>query len=387
MSRKQFFILVMALAVLAAAGAWIMHSQSAAWNRADARVGQRILAGLKLEDVAEVALRQGGGNAHSALTLARRDGVWVIKERADFPADAERMREFLLKLAELKIVQVEPVAEAQRARLELAEPGATAGTGAGTLLELKDGTGKTMTRLLLGKKVTARTAGAGPSPEQGVPTGRYVMPGAETGSVALVSDPLGAAEAKAEAWLSKDLIRAERVKSITASGPDGKERFSISRETESFDWKLTGGGKPDLQKAQDAVGSLQGMNLSDVVPGPDAAAAGLERAIVIRAQTLDGVAYTLRVGSKTAEDRYFVSISVGGEPAAARTAGKSETAEEKEKQDRAFGENRTKLLEKLAREKALERWTYLVARTGVEPLLRERTQLLAEKKTVDGKKR
>ena len=380
MTRKQFLILVAALAALAAVGAWIMQSQRTAWGPADSRIGQRLVAGLKLEDVAEVALR----DASATLTLVRRDGIWVVKERADFPADAERVRELLLKLAELKIVQAEPVAEAQRARLELAEPGAAA--AAGTLLELKDGTGKTMTRLLLGKKVTARTAAAGPSPEQGVPTGRYVMPGTETRSVALVSDPLGAAEAKPDAWLSKDLFRAERVRSITASGPDGRERFSLSRETESYDWKLAGGGKPDLQKAQDVLSPLQGMSLSDVVPDPATAAAGLERPIVIRAQTLDSVTYTLRIGSKTADDRYFISTSVSGEPAAARAAGKGETAEEKEKQDKAFAENRARLLEKLEREKKLDRWTYLVARTAIEPLLRERAQLLPEKKSKDGKK-
>ncbi len=382
MTRKQFLILVAALAALAAAGAWIMQSQRTAWGPADSRIGQRLVAGLKLEGVAEIGLR----DASATLTLVRRNGAWVVKERADFPADAERVRELLLKLPELKIVQAEPVAETQRSRLNLAEPGAAAGTGAGTLLELKDGAGKTMTRLLLGKKVTARTGTEGPSPEQGIPTGRYVMPATETSSVVLVSDPLGTAEAKPEAWLSKDLIRAERVGSITVSGPDGRERFSLSRETDSYDWKLAGGGKPDLQKAQDALNPLQGMSLSDVVPDPDPAAAGLDRPIVIRAQTLDGVTYTLRVGSKTADDRYFISISVSGEPAAARIAGKNETAEEKQKQDKAFAENRARLVERLGREKKLERWTYLVARTAVEPLLRERAQLLQEKKPKDGKK-
>ena len=380
MTRKQFLILVAALAAFAAAGAWIMQSQRTAWAPADSRIGGRLVAGLKLEDVAQVALR----DAVSTLTLVRRDGAWAVKERADFPADAERVRELLLALIELKVVQTEPVAQAQRARLELAEPGAAA--GAGTLLELTDGAGKSMARLLLGKKVTTRTAAAGPSPEQGVPTGRYLMSGTETGSVALVSDPLGAAQAKPDAWLSKDLIRAERVRSVAATGPDGRERFALSRETESYDWKLAGGGKPDLQKAQDAVNSLQAMSLSDVVPDPDAAAAGLVRPIVVKAQTLDGGTYTLRVGSKTADDRYFISISVGGEPAATRAAGKNETAEQKEKQDKAFAENRVRLLQNLEREKKLERWTYLVARAAVEPLLRERAQLLPEKKARDRKK-
>ena len=380
MNRKQFGILVIALVALAAAGAWIVRSQGEAWKPADARIGQKLLAGLKLEDVAEIGFRDTQG----ALTLARLDGAWVARERADFSADPDRVRELLLALADLKIVQAEPIAEAQRTRLELADPGAVA--GASTLLELKDGAGKPIARLLLGKKVTARTAAAGPSPEQGVPTGRYVMQGTETGSVVLVSDPLATAEAKPEAWLAKDLIRAEGVRSITATGPDGKERFSLSRNSDGYDWKLGGGGNPDLQKAQDAVGALQGMNLVDVVADPASAAAGLERPMVIKARTLDGTAYTLRVGSKTADNRYFISISVGGELAVARTAGKGETVEEKEKQDKAYAENRARLEEKLVREKKFERWTYLVARTAVEPLLRERAQLLVEKKPKDGKK-
>ena len=130
MTRKQLIFLIAALAVLAAAGAWIMQSQRTAWEPGDSRIGQRLVAGLNLEDVVEVALR----DASATLTLVRRDGGWVVKERADFQADAERVRDLLLKLVELKIVQAEPVAPAQRARLDLAEPGAAAGTGAGTLL-------------------------------------------------------------------------------------------------------------------------------------------------------------------------------------------------------------------------------------------------------------
>jgi len=380
MTRKQFFILIIALAVLAAAGAWIAHSQRSAWKPADARIGQRLLAGLKLESVVEFALRDASGS----LTLVRRDGAWAINERDGFPADSERVRDLLLKLIELKIVQTEPVAQTQRARLKLAQPGAAKDTGSGTLLELKDGAGKSIGRLLLGKQVQARTAG--PSADEGVATGRYVLSGTDTASAVLVSDPLGAAEAKPRAWLSKDLIRAERIRSITASGPDGKERFSLSRKTEADDWTLAGATKPDLQKAQDAVGALQAMSLEDVVVNPGTAATGLDRAIVVKAQTLDGLDYVLRVGSKSAEDRYYVSISVAGEPLSTRAPGKNETAEEKTKQDKAFADHRTRVLERLKYEKKLDRWTYVVARSAVEPLLRERAQLLPEKKDQDGKK-
>jgi hypothetical protein len=37
-------------------------------------------------------------------------------------------------------------------------------------------------------------------------------------------------------------------------------------------------------------------------------------------------------------------------------------------------------VEKLDREKKLERWTYLVAKNGLDPLLRDRAGLMPEKK-------
>ncbi len=375
MTRKQFFVLLAALVVLLAAGLLLMRSQQSAWKPGDSRIGQRLMPGLKLEDVATVSIR----DPDATLTLARREGGWRVKERADFPADADRVRELLLRLVKLKVVQTEAVAEAQRARLQLLEPGA-AQEGAGTRIELKDGGGAVLARLLLGKKVTAMVAGAAFGPETGVPTGRYAMTGDESGTVVLVSEALAQAEAKPGSWLSKELIRVERAKSISASGPDGKQRFAVSRDSEASDWKLAGGGKPDPGRVQDVASALASLSLADVVAEPAKADTGLDRAVVVKARTFDELAYTIRIGAKARDDRYYAAISASGDPPAARSAGKGESAEEKAKQDKTFEERRAKLAERLAHEKALERWTYLVPGSSIEPLLRERAQFLPEKK-------
>lgn len=375
MTRKQFFVLLAALVVLLAAGLLLMRSQQSAWKPGDSRIGQRLMPGLKLEDVATVSIR----DPDATLTLARREGGWRVKERADFPADADRVRELLLRLVELKVVQTEAVAEAQRARLQLLEPGA-AQEGAGTRIELKDGGGAVLARLLLGKKVTAMVAGAAFGPETGVPTGRYAMTGDEPGTVVLVSEALAQAEAKPGSWLSKELIRVERAKSISASGPDGKQRFAVSRDSEASDWKLAGGGKPDPGRVQDVASALASLSLADVFAEPAKADTGLDRAVVVKARTFDELAYTIRIGAKARDDRYYAAISASGDPPAARSAGKGESAEEKAKQDKTFEERRAKLAERLAHEKALERWTYLVPGSSIEPLLRERAQFLPEKK-------
>jgi len=117
MNRRQFFIALAVLAVLAAAGAAVVLSDRAAWTAADSRAGQKVIAGLRLSEVAEIAILDPAGELH----LARGEAGWSVRERAGFAAETDRIAALLVKLAELKIVQSEPLPESQRARLELFE--------------------------------------------------------------------------------------------------------------------------------------------------------------------------------------------------------------------------------------------------------------------------
>jgi len=373
-NRKQFFIVLAALAVLAALGAAVVLSERSAWTSADSRAGQKAIAGLRLSEVAEIAIRDSAGELH----LARGESGWSVRERAGFAADTDRIAALLVKLAELKIVQSEPLPEGQRARLELLEPKDGA-QGAGTAIELKDAKGGSLGRLLLGKKIVKSSPVASLARGEAEATGRYLVAGGEVGTLLAVGEPLTEVESKPEQWLVKDLLRADGAKSISSS-KDGKQRWSVTREAESADWTLAGSKeRPDLQKATDLASSLGWVNLVDVVADPAKADTGLDHAIVIKADTFDGLSYTLRVG-KQAGDNYYVGVAVGGEPRKVRTPAKGEKAEDKAKKDKEFDEYRKKLVEKLDREKKLERWTYLVAKNGLDPLLRDRAGLMPEKK-------
>jgi len=374
MNRRQFFLALAVLAILAAAGAAVVLSDRSAWTAADSRAGQKAIAGLRLSEVAEIAIRDSSGELH----LVRGETGWSVRERAGFAAETDRIAALLVKLAELKIVQSEPLPESQRARLELLEP-KDKGAGAGTLIELKDAKGGSLGRLLLGKKIVRSSPVASLSRGESEATGRYLTAGDEAGTMLAVGEPLTEVESKPDQWLVKDLVRAEDVKSVS-SAKDGRVRWTVSRETESTDWKMAGGTeRPDLQKATDLANSLGWVNLVDVVADPAKADAGLDHAIVIKADTFDGLSYTLRVG-KQAGDNYYVKVAVAGEPRRTRTPAKGEKAEDKAKNDKEFEERRKKLVEKLDREKKLERWTYLVAKSGLDPLLRDRAGLMPEKK-------
>jgi hypothetical protein len=378
MTRKQFLLALAVLAILIAAAAWVVVSEREPSENAEARIGQKVIPGLKMSDVAEIAIRDESGELH----LVRAEGGWKVREREGFPADVDRIGEMLLGLAELKVVQAEPLPESQRARLLLAEPKAKGAKDTGTVLELKDAKGALLAHLLLGKKVFRKTeiAALG-GREEGLPSGRYLLAGQGGGTMIVVGNPFVTAEPKADLWLSKDLIRADRVKSIQSLGPDGKQRWMLVRDSDSAEWRFAGSKEaPDLQKATDAAGSFGWMNLVDVVVDPAHTETGLSSAVTVKAETFDGLTYTVRIGARTG-DNYYVALSVAGELPNSRTPTADEKPEDKEKKDKEFEAQRQKILAQLAREKALDQWRYIVAKVGVEPLLRERADMLPAKKT------
>ena len=61
-------------------------------------------------------------------------------------------------------------------------------------------------------------------------------------------------------------------------------------------------------------------------------------------------------------------------------AGKDEKPEDKEKLDKEFKEKLSKQDEKLQAEQALSKWTYTVSKWSVDALLKNRGELLMEKK-------
>ncbi|MBC8095182.1 MAG: hypothetical protein H7Y43_05170, partial [Akkermansiaceae bacterium] len=80
---------------------------------------------------------------------------------------------------------------------------------------------------------------------------------------------------------------------------------------------------------------------------------------------------------------YPVHFAVAAQLPKERVPGKDERAEDKPKLDKEFKDRQQKLEEKLKQEQACGNWTYLVASWVVDPVMRERAQLLVDKKTAE----
>jgi len=370
MNRKSFLILLGLVAVLGGAGLALFWQDLISWRNADAKTGAKLFARLPVNDVAQIRFKDGKGE----VTLALKDGRWVVKQRGDYGASVQDIRDLLVKLPDVKVVQTESVGAPLLPRLDLADPAKTAkpGDGAGTLLELSDKGGKVIGSLLLGKKVI-KTEDSPLPIKQETPVGRYVLsPGSQT--VLVISDALNSAEAKPARWLAKDFFKAERVKSVAASGNGAQ--WKISRSEEYGEWKFAdGAGKLDASAAVAAANSLSSLVFSDVAP--DVKAASFEKPRTIVADTFDNLAYTIRLAKMPAGDDYYLSFAVSGEPPRERRPEKNEKAEDKARSDKQFADDLKKLDDRLKLEKSLAAWTYVVAGKALAPLLKDRAQLIA----------
>ena len=99
--------------------------------------------------------------ARIELDLVRKDNLWRVKQRNDYPANFSEISGFLLKAADLKAVQTEEIGPSQLGRYKLLPPGPATNTA--VLVELRDQGGKVIKSLLLGK-THMRKRRASPSP-------------------------------------------------------------------------------------------------------------------------------------------------------------------------------------------------------------------------------
>jgi hypothetical protein len=149
MTRRNFLILAGVAGVLLAAGVWLDANRAS--RQADI-AGAKVFADLEpaLADVEEIRFSKGDG---SRTTLRRGAGGWAVVER-NYPADINRVREFALALAGMKIVERKTSDPANYAKLGVEAPDTP--TASGTLVEVV--AGKKSWSLIVGKGAEARTA-------------------------------------------------------------------------------------------------------------------------------------------------------------------------------------------------------------------------------------
>ena len=375
MNRKQLTSLIVACAVLGVIG-WIVYNKRGSDESSD-QGGKKVFQNFPINDVERLTVRQSA----SQVDLVKQNDIWTVQQRNNYPANFSTISEFLRKVWEMKVAQPVSVGQSQLARLELLPP--DKGANSGTLVEFKDKSGKTLNSLMLGKKHMRKSENDSGFGGGSWPDGRYIMVGSDVQSVAVVSDAMSNIEPKPEEWLNKDFFKVETLKSIAVTSTNATNNFKLEREKENGEWKLADlkpGEQLDTGKSGGVTGALSSPSFNDVATNSAPDKTGLDKPLVARLSTFDGFNYEVKVGNKTGEDNYFLQMSVNASLPKERTAGKDEKPEDKTRLDKEFKEKNDKLQEKLKTEKDYEKWTYVVSKWTIDPLLKERKDLMVEKK-------
>lgn len=369
MNRKQFLFMLALVAVLGGAGLATFWQDLSGYKESGAKIGAKVLPGLKAADATEIHLK----DAKNEVTLVSKNGSWSVKERGGYPADVGEISELLAKLVEAKIVQSEAVGESLYPRLNLGEPGK--GEGSGTLLELKDKDGKPIAKLIFGKVSLKKDPGNPlPNAVDGVPAGRYMIAPGKIKSVVVVSDPFANVDAKAGRWLAKNFFKADRIKTLTVG--EGAAQWKITRELEYSQWKFAAGaGQLDPSAAVGAVNALGQLAFSDV--STEGKVQG-EKITTIVAETFDDLTYTIKVAKQKSGDDYLFNFALTGTPPKTRVPEKDEKPDEIARRAKEYVDTLKRLEARAEFEKILGQWVYVMPGKALEPILKDRAQMVVQ---------
>ncbi len=267
MSRRSLLILAAAAAVLFVLAVLLRGNGSAQSGTPGT---------LLLPDFAEVAdritaVRIQPPESGSEFGLSLSDGVWGVDERGGYPADVARLRQFVVALADAKVVEEKTSNPEHYGKLGLGDPGAG---GNGT-------------------RVTA----TGPEFSMSVILGnraqrdkRYVRIDGEPRSY--LADRELALEAAPGKWLRRDIVDvpATDVKHVTISHADGE-----TVRIEKTDRQQTDFAFPDIPEGRELsyatvgngiAGALGGLQLDDVRTVPEEPAEATSNVVF---ETWDGL--------------------------------------------------------------------------------------------------
>jgi uncharacterized protein DUF4340 len=253
----------------------------------------------RVNDVDKVVIT--GAESKPVATLTRGANGWSIAEKNGFQADTGKLREFLLKLADAKLLEQKTSNKDKYATLGVED---VAGKDAKSV-EVEIGGLAKPVKLIIGNT----------NPRGGT----FVRRDGEAESW-LASGSL-AIDKKAENWLRKDLadIVATRVASVEIERPDGKSVRIAKTSEGDANFKLA-----DVPKGREAgseytingpASALGGLKFDDVMPAKDAAPA--DKPLKAHFATFDGLVIDMTAWEKDGKD-YATFAASEDEKAAAQ---------------------------------------------------------------------
>ncbi|MFZ9937308.1 MAG: DUF4340 domain-containing protein [Luteolibacter sp.] len=385
MNKRQVIILCIVAIILAAAVAVMKFTGKETVQSTTARAaGETLFGKFPANEIASVAITGVDGT----VTIEQKDGKWTVAERDGYPADTSAVNEFIRTLAELKVTRGMEAGPSFAPRFGMDENAAVAEERGFTAV-FKDAAGKELATVSLGKNIES---GASASPFGGAAAvGRYIRNHADESGFYAISEMFPSISDEASRWLDDAFFSPEKIKSVTLHRQGGEEAvWKVSRETEDAEFKLDGATGDETLNTTNAA-PLKSLfsyaRFNDVLRAAEIEAradAANKRSAMI--ETFDGFTYRLTItpakpeesAGATVGEEMLLTVDVSAELPKERERGGNETPEDAKVKDESFQERQKALTEKLGKEKGLAGRTFLVAKSTVDALLKERADLVTK---------
>ena len=267
------------------------------------QTGQPVFPGLKatINDVSEMSVSTQSGT----ITVHRAEGSWRVKEKHEYPADLGKVREALIGLAELKIL--EPKTRKQELYEKLGLQDVEAEGSLSTGVTLKDAAGNTLAGVIIGNDRPAK--GNSDQKEMFIRKPGNSQTWLAMGRLSIEKNP--------GKWLDKELVRIEtkRVKRMRVIHSDDTRLVLEKAKPADLDYHMV--DLPEGLEIQsqftvnNVVSTVASLSLDDVNPRSEIP---FDEQPVVTAvfETFDGFEGTVTLLRKDEKD--YVQVSAAFRP-------------------------------------------------------------------------
>lgn len=267
-------------------------------NSGQSDEGQDLFPGLmeKINDVSELVVKTRTGT----ITIMRKGKTWTVKEKHDYPANMEKIREAVVGLGELKILEAKTKKPELYEKLGLEDVEAEGSLSTG--VTLKDAAGATMADAIVGKQqpskgslgqdeVYIRKPG---DPQTWLAIGKFSV------------------EKIPSEWLDKEFLEIEpkRVRRVTIMHPDNTKLVLEKENPDDSDFTVANLPKGKEVQSQFAVNNivstLTSLLFDDVKPQSDISFED-KAPVTATFETFDGMEGTVKLLRK--DEKNYVKVS------------------------------------------------------------------------------
>ncbi len=284
-----------AIAVVLIGAALLMSQRH---SHAPPQTGQHVFPGLmsKINDVSEIEVKTKTGT----ITIVRKGDAWTVKEKHDYPANMQKIRETVVGLGELKVLEAKTKKPELYDKLGLEDVEAEGSVS--TEITLKDSAGATMVDVIVGKQQPSK----GSLGQDEV----YIRKSGDSQTWLAIGK--FSVEKIPNEWLDKDFleVEAKRVRHVTITHPGGAKLVLEKESPDEQDFNVTNLPKGKEVQSQFAVNNIvstvTSLALDDVAPASEIS---FEDPAVVTAtfETFDGLEGTVKLLRK--DEKNYVKVS------------------------------------------------------------------------------